>query len=86
MITKVHTEFSVYELDQAEKRIRRIEGERSPTPNQGTDGSWRAYEQLTWIGLRLLVVYGIDETMTLRQTMLSEIQSIDGPAIETHSD
>ena len=35
---------SLYELDPANRRVRRISGERAPTPRQGTDGEWKTYE------------------------------------------
>lgn len=36
---------SIYELDQANKRIRRIEGMQVPTPRMGSDGTWKTFVQ-----------------------------------------
>lgn len=32
---------SLYELDNKEKRIRRMHGTKDPTPRQGKDGEWK---------------------------------------------
>lgn len=37
---------SVYELDQDNKRIRRLSGVKDPTPRQGADGQWKTYVHL----------------------------------------
>jgi hypothetical protein len=37
---------SVYELDQVNKRVRRLSGVRAATARQGADGAWRQYDQL----------------------------------------
>ena len=37
---------SIYEVDEQNKRIRRLEGANDPTPNQGEDGVWREYVSL----------------------------------------
>lgn len=76
---------SVYELDTANKRVRRIGGVRAPTPRQGADGGWRAYEYLPAgepaIGGRFAVAYNVgggvtggDEgTLTSPVTMIVEV-------------
>jgi hypothetical protein len=38
---------SVYQVDTANQKVRRLEGEADPTPRQGKDGEWKSYE---WIG------------------------------------
>lgn len=38
-----HTQNSSYELDQKNKRIRRISGNFPATKRQGTDGIWKDY-------------------------------------------
>lgn len=40
------TRFSTYEVDLPGRRVRRITGERQPTPRQGTDGDWRGYQDI----------------------------------------
>jgi hypothetical protein len=41
---KFNTLNSSYEVDTANKRVRRLCGVNDPTPSQGKDGEWRAYE------------------------------------------
>jgi hypothetical protein len=40
---------SVYELDQLEKKVRRLTGVENPTPRQGTDGEWKEYKSVSRI-------------------------------------
>lgn len=35
---------SVYEIDSANKKVRRVSGTHEPTSNQGIDGEWKHYE------------------------------------------
>lgn len=37
---------SVYEVNTDSKQIRRLNGDKDPTPRQGPDGQWRAYEEI----------------------------------------
>ena len=37
---------STYEVDEANKKIRRLEGKNPPRNSQGTDGEWKSYEYL----------------------------------------
>lgn len=37
---------SVYEVNTDSKQIRRLNGVKDPTPRQGKDGQWRAYEEI----------------------------------------
>lgn len=37
---------SVYEVNTDSKQIRRLNGAKDPTPRQGPDGQWRAYEEI----------------------------------------
>lgn len=46
MNVKLRTEYSLYELDRAGKRVRRLSGEAYPTSFIGEDGVWRDYEHL----------------------------------------
>jgi len=34
---------SLYEVDTENKKIRRLNGKKDPTPRQGKDGEWRGY-------------------------------------------
>jgi len=35
---------SVYQIDTANKKIRRLSGKNDPTPRQGADGEYKSYE------------------------------------------
>lgn len=37
---------SVYEVDLANKRMRRLSGEKDPTPRSGKDGEWKVFEYI----------------------------------------
>lgn len=37
---------SIYEVDEANKKIRRLSGVNSPTPYVGKDGDWKEYHDL----------------------------------------
>lgn len=37
---------SVYELDEENKRVRRVIGIGGPTPRTGIDGEWKKYEEV----------------------------------------
>jgi len=51
MITTFITESgSVYEVNEEEKLIRRISGNRKPTERQGEDGEWKKYHALIRLG------------------------------------
>ena len=43
MIYKTETG-SLYQVDEENKRVRRIEGVKAPTPRQGKDGEWKEYK------------------------------------------
>lgn len=57
MSTIYRTRNSVYEVDVANDRVRRLEGKNPPTPSQGTDGEWQTYAALSDVGGRLLFVW-----------------------------
>ena len=50
---------STYEIDVANKRIRRLTGKGNPTPRVGKDGKWREYNSIGPVkeGLRLAIVW-----------------------------
>jgi hypothetical protein len=37
---------SLYQIDVANKKIRRLEGKANATPHQGADGEWKSYEAI----------------------------------------
>lgn len=47
---------STYEVDKAEKKIRRVSGARPAQPRQGNDGDWKAYEDLSPIDVGYPVI------------------------------
>lgn len=56
---KLHTESeSVYELDEARKRIRRLSGNGDPTRRTGQDGAWREYESVKCTASLGTAIYG----------------------------
>lgn len=46
MTTRYWTQNSVYEVNHAEKQVRRLEGIANPTPRIGEDGVWRTYLEI----------------------------------------
>lgn len=50
------TRNSIYELDQAHSRIRRLAGKTEPSPRQGPDGEWRTYHHISDIAVGLIVI------------------------------
>lgn len=50
---------SLYEVDQDQQRVRRLNGLSDPTPYQGIDGEWKSYTKISNIqtGLPVLIVW-----------------------------
>lgn len=74
----IHTESgSVYEVDRNHKRVRRLAGERNPTPRTGIDGEWKAYADIQpdppEVGVPLLIVWEVP-TAQMEATGLAEIR------------
>jgi len=40
---QITTDFSIYEVDFGNNRVRRVSGVNKPTPRQGADGEWKTY-------------------------------------------
>jgi len=63
---------SVYEVDHAKSRIRRITGTHAPTNSQGADGEWRPYHSaLVELGIPAVVQWSMNVpkyTVTSRVT------------------
>jgi hypothetical protein len=59
---KIVTSGSVYEVDQKESRIRRLEGKLDPTKRVGNDGEWKQYHSLSdiKIGQCILIIWNED--------------------------
>ncbi len=62
---------SVYEVNTDSKQIRRLNGVRDPSPRQGPDGQWRAYEEIfpdpPEVGRPLVIRWG-PETALMAET------------------
>ena len=83
MSTIVRTQNSVYEIDYANSRVRRLEGVRPPTPYQGEDTTWRTYQACLVLhdgSLMFIWPMGdlgdrdLDETVTVRTTITSPVR------------
>lgn len=50
---------SAYEMDTENKCVRRLNGGADPTPRQGKDGEWRAYESTSGarVGEQVLIIW-----------------------------
>jgi hypothetical protein len=55
---------SLYEVDEAQRRCRRLNGIYDPTPRMGKDGEWRTYHSLypdpIQVGQQVIIVWGDD--------------------------
>lgn len=88
MITTVHTSFSVYEIDQDAKRVRRLRGLDPQTAHQDRfsgDEGWAEYLSVAWCHDGLLFVWALEEggsnEVVVRQTLTSPVVAMDGPPI-----
>lgn len=56
---------SSYELDEANRRIRRLSGKRPPHRSQPPDGEWKSYIAISTVhvGRRLAVSWEFDDTV-----------------------
>jgi hypothetical protein len=73
------TEFSTYEVDDDQPRIRRLGSVHDPTPRQGEDLTWKDYVELSVItvGHRVLIVWRINEERgVLESTLTSEVTRV----------
>lgn len=74
----VKTENSVYEINTAECKVRRLVGVNDPTPRQGEDGVWKWYEDLMpstpELGYPLCIVWSVDDMA--RCTITSVVREV----------
>jgi hypothetical protein len=73
---------SLYEVDEAGHRIRRLAGERSPTPRQGHDGEWKEYALIGEIAVGRPVLIGwrkrgADGGLVMEGTLTSPVSGRD---------
>ena len=70
---------SIYELDQENKRIRRLTGNANPTERQGKDGDWKPYKELLngpEKDRSLTIVWNVTEEGVIQTTQTSYITEI----------
>jgi hypothetical protein len=72
MIVKTKTG-SVYEIDEQNKRVRRMQGVIDPTPRQGKDGEWKEYKTVAVVGQPPAVGFFFDWTGLGNGTLTSPI-------------
>ena len=75
------TENSTYEIDQANKRIRKIRGDEASFPHQISDNQWKEYKDISMprVGEPMFIVWGFQESpegMRTKGTMTSLIKSV----------
>ena len=76
-MTTVRTQSgSVYEIDDC--RVRRLSGERDPTPRQGPDGEWRTCMGISGpeVGWPMTFMWSVDENV-IKATMTSPVVSVE---------
>lgn len=84
---RVETEFSTYEIDTVNKRVRRLRGALNPTERQGPDGVWKNYVGLDVVAGRYLIQWD-DEgkgTITSRVTHEEEVSPTTSKKMEAVS-
>lgn len=77
MTTRIATQNSTYEVDEENKRIRRLDGVLDPTPSQGTDGEWQPYTAVTQHPSGVLVIEWPLGEKNSPYTVTSRIQTIE---------
>jgi hypothetical protein len=65
---------STYEVDQVDKRVRRLNGVDQPTPRMGKDGEWRSYEDIMGlqVGSSVVIMWSPQDTPPLPDTSVEE--------------
>jgi hypothetical protein len=64
---------SIYELDRAGEQVRRLEGQKNPTPRQGPDGEWKKFSSCSEVrvGHPVLIQWGPGSKHTLTSMVIS---------------
>ncbi len=68
---------SIYEVDEANKQIRRMHGTHPPRSRQGVDGEWKQYEELHKYLNGLLIVWEVIDGVS-KSTLTSQL--VEAPA------
>lgn len=68
---------SIYEVDESNNKIRRLEGSHDPTPRQGPDGEWKEYLRLSSIQIdKSVIIIWKMEGLVAKTTITSHITEI----------
>jgi hypothetical protein len=73
---QITTDFSIYEVDFGNNRVRRVSGVNKPTPRQGADGEWKTYMSVSMFDHGLIFQWGWNANGTARCTHTSSIKSV----------
>ena len=72
----IWTQFSVYEVDEVEMRVRRVLGDKPPTGRTGT--GWRPYRQIqVEVGLPAVILWAITAEGVLQTTVTSRVVAVE---------
>ena len=71
---------SIYEIDQAGRRLRRLVGSNTPTPRQGDDGEWQSFHAISavTVGDPVIIVWRMQGDAA-QATYTSPVTAIDEP-------
>ena len=71
----IWTQFSIYEVDEAAKMVRRIQGAKPPTDRVGT--GWRPYSNIqAAVGTPAVILWDINKEGVWQMTAISNIVAI----------
>lgn len=73
MITRYTTRNSVYEVDDQNLLVRRLEGVSDPTANVVKDGLWQPYLRVDDLGASGLAIEWADSTKHTTHTLTSSV-------------
>ena len=77
----IWTAFSAYEVDEEERRIRRVLGDKPPTVRTGT--GWRSYREIqVEVGKPVVILWAITAEGVLQTTVTSDVVAVENQAEE----
>lgn len=71
MIRRIRTHYSVYEVDEDNKQVRRVYGENAATEYVGQEGVWRTYHSCAVVNGRLTIIWGYNPDKGAVETTVS---------------
>jgi hypothetical protein len=71
-VIRYFTQNSIYEVDEANRLVRRVVGKNDPTPHQGPDEVWKSYQSLQVEPGGILIIWGINDGV-LETTVTSPV-------------